>query len=103
MRFAPPEPSSPPAAGPSPDPLQRARLCRPCRSTGVRLSCTPSPRLGDGEQGLTSGDGVTGGGVEADDAPGIGAGEFDDGLRGLDLDDHLIDVDLVADGDLPRD
>src|SRR5699024_3969967 len=79
------------------------RLSRPFRGTGVRLSCTPSPRLGDGEQGLTSGDGVTGGGVEADDAPGIRAGEFDDGLRGLDLDDHLIDVDLVADGDLPRD
>ena len=37
------------------------------------------------------------------DPPGVRAREFDDGLRGLDLDDHLIDVDLVPDLDLPGD
>src|SRR5699024_8142797 len=45
----------------------------------------------------------TGGGMEADDAPGVGAGQVDDGLRGLDLDDHLIDVDRVSPADLPGD
>ena len=61
------------------------------------------PRLGDGEQGLACADGVPGVCVKADDLPGVRAGELDDGLRGLDLDDHLIDVDLVSDLDLPRD
>src|SRR5699024_5913134 len=59
--------------------------------------------FGNGEQGLTSGDGVTGAGMAADDAPGVGAGQIDDGLRGLELDDHLTDVDRIADGDIPRD
>ena len=41
--------------------------------------------------------------MKADDPPGVRAGELDDGLRGFDLDDHLIDVDLVPDLDLPGD
>lgn len=70
---------------------------------GLGFRARLNPRLGDRKQRLTCADGVTGVRMEADDASGVRAGEFDDGLRGLDLDDHLIDVDLIADLDLPGD